>query len=99
MNYGNGFLAENVENYPIYYMKKPFCRSVQKALLGIVTQKHKKLSFFMKNGKKGLTNDKKGDKIVNCIIIARTVGFAVSCYNLYSSKLHKKTTDFSQETQ
>jgi len=44
----------------------------------------------MKNGKKLLTNAKKGDKIVNCIIIARTVGFTGSCRILYSGKLHKK---------
>ena len=44
----------------------------------------------MKNGKKGLTNDKKDDIIVKCIIIARTAGILTKSDKLYSSNLHKK---------
>ena len=43
----------------------------------------------MKNGKKVLTNRKKRAKIVNCIIIARTVHTPPKSDKLYSSNLHK----------
>ena len=50
-------------------------------------KKMKKSIFFCKNL---LTNGKKDDKIVNCIIIARIVGSCFLRHFLHGSKLHKK---------
>ena len=97
--FGNGCCALFVGFFPVFRRFLPFCRSVQKTLVPTPYQKYKKFSFFMKNGKNHLTNGKKGAKIVNCIIIARTVGIAVPCRILYSSKLHKIRWDFCRKTQ
>ena len=42
---------------------------------------------------KGLTNTKRYAKIVNCIIIARTVGTLTKSDKLVSSNLHKSVLD------
>ena len=55
-----------------------------------VNRKSYKISFFIKNGKKVLTNDKKHAKIVNCIIIAHTVYSLTKPDKLHGSNLHKK---------
>ena len=66
---------------PFYTKKSPF----------LLASKKKKEYFFIKNGKKGLTNAEKDAIIVNCIIIARTVGILTESGKLYSSNLHKKS--------
>ena len=50
----------------------------------------RKIKKNIKIGKKGLTNDKKHAKIVNCIIIAHTALFMTECDKLPLGNLHKK---------
>ena len=61
--------------------------------------KKEKEYFFIKNGKKGLTNAEKDAIIVNCIIIARTVGFLMAGNKLDSSNLHKKQRFYIRKAQ
>ena len=74
----------------IFYIKSRFCQPEQKKSARFARNKIQKIRKIMKNGKKGLTNPKKYAKIVNCIIIARTVGFLTISDKLYIGKVHKK---------
>ena len=74
----------------IFYIKSRFCQPEQKSEARFACDKRQKIRKIMKNGKKGLTNSKKYAKIVNCIIIACTVGFLTISDNLYIGKVHKK---------
>ena len=52
---------------------------------------------FIKIGKKGLTNAKKDAIIVNCIIIARTVGFLTECDKSNSNDLFEKSSPYKEK--
>ena len=78
------FLKRLTKKSVIFHKKSVPSKSVESKKK---TKKIKKYYNFWKNL---LTNAEKDDKIVNCIIIARIVGYCELECDLYSSKLHKK---------